>query len=355
MKRSTLYLIVVIAIFSLVLIVTRNNNRAGPSRVKKLSALQLEKIQLKKLDIKTSNELIALYKGSAKKDQSGNQNNDAANDVSAEAWTIGDKRYKSDDTKVIKLVNAFASNMTLELVSDITLDKSQYNLDDENKIEVTLYGVNSKTDDKNLKTNQEGFQLLRRLYIGKNATTYNHVYVSLEGDDNIYQVAAALRSTFDITSDSLRDKLILTFDSHEIDTLEIQNTSGITYILSQEADKKINENDNANNDATQKLSWYDKKGNRYKDASIDAMVNALTSLKCKEFLPETKEEIALEEKVERVLTIKTKGGTKHILYILSNKTDDNHTRAYSSGSRFGFVLENNTSESLLKSIRELRE
>jgi hypothetical protein len=86
-------------------------------------------------------------------------------------------------------------------------DYRRYDLDPEHRIRVIA---------------RTGEDIRRELDIGKIAGTYQHTYVRLAGDDNVYHARGSLRPVFDRTTEALRDKTVLTFAVKSIETITVQ-------------------------------------------------------------------------------------------------------------------------------------
>lgn len=187
MKLKKEYLILIVIIIALVLyLTTRSANH--DSEIPQLTKLDSAKINRLVVTVKegTPVELV-------KKD---------------ELWFIEPKGYKADNVKVKNMVNALA-DMTLTALVSEAKSYDRYGLTPAEKIVVQAYS--------------EG-KLVRTIEIGKAAPTFQHTFVLIEGDPNVYHARGQIESKFDQTIENLRDKTI--FDVNKDGITEIAFSKG---------------------------------------------------------------------------------------------------------------------------------
>jgi hypothetical protein len=121
-------------------------------------------------------------------------------------WLIQPQGYSADPGMVSDMLNKLGELQLTALVSTAG-DYRRYDLDPEHRIRVIA---------------RTGEDIRRELDIGKIAGTYQHTYVRLAGDDNVYHARGSLRPVFDRTTEALRDKTVLTFAVKSIETITVQ-------------------------------------------------------------------------------------------------------------------------------------
>ena len=110
-------------------------------------------------------------------------------------WTLTDKEYPADSHAVENMLDTFKDLKLSALVSQ-KRDLIRYELDAEKQIRVKIL---------------EGKKTVFELSIGKTAPTFNHTFVMLANDTNIYHANGSFRSDFEKTKDDFRDKKVLEF------------------------------------------------------------------------------------------------------------------------------------------------
>jgi hypothetical protein len=120
-------------------------------------------------------------------------------------WKIGDNAYPADSTKMEAILSALEGLRLTALVSEAKA-YPRYDLSDDKKITVQAW---------------KGETLVRTLDIGKEAETYQHTFVRIGEDPNVYQAQSSFREAFDQTEDSLRDKTVLSFTPADIKQIDV--------------------------------------------------------------------------------------------------------------------------------------
>ena len=113
-----------------------------------------------------------------------------------EEWVLEPGDFPAAGQQVDTMVRMLADIRVTDLVSEHAA-YSRFELDPDSALRVTAY---------------QGDTVLRTIEIGKEARTYQHTYVKLEGDRRVYQAEGDLGNYFPVVGDVLRDKLVLTVD-----------------------------------------------------------------------------------------------------------------------------------------------
>jgi hypothetical protein len=121
-------------------------------------------------------------------------------------WLIQPQEHPADPGMVSDMLTELGELQLTALVSTAG-DYRRYDLDPGHRIRVIA---------------RTGEDIRRELDIGKIAGTYQHTYVRLAGDDNVYHARGSLRPVFDRRAEALRDKTVLTFAVKSIETITVQ-------------------------------------------------------------------------------------------------------------------------------------
>ena len=120
-------------------------------------------------------------------------------------WLIAPEAYPADPGKVDGMLGVIDELSLTALVSEAE-NYGRYDLDDDKKINVKSW---AKSD------------LLRSFDIGKAASTFRHTFVRIAEDKRVYHAKENFRSKFDVTTEKLRDKTVLSFNESDIRKLSI--------------------------------------------------------------------------------------------------------------------------------------
>lgn len=104
-------------------------------------------------------------------------------------WSAGG--VKALTNRANGLVNNIKAVTLLERVARNADDAERYGLDDANALTAEAYSAG---------------EVVRTLRLGKVSAAGGQCYVMLDGDGAVYLAQGALRSTFDVTADTIRDR-----------------------------------------------------------------------------------------------------------------------------------------------------
>jgi len=222
-----------------------------------------------------------------------------------DAWVLEPEDFPAAAPQVDTMLRMLADIRVTDLVSEYAA-YSRFELDPDSALRVTAYG---------------GGEVLRTVEIGKEARTYQHTYVKLEGDRRVYQAAGDLGNYFPVTSDVLRDKLVLTVDAATVGEI-VARSPGEELVLRK---RPSLEEDAA-------AEWVTADGAAWDTAKVEESLQRLANLSTFRFAeaaPQPGSE-ALE------LTLNTEAGAAHTLRVFAR--DGNSYPATSSGSDYPFLL-----------------
>lgn len=108
-------------------------------------------------------------------------------------WILTDKAYPADSSSVENMLDTLKTLKLSALVSQKE-DVKRYELDEENRIQVNV---------------MNGQETLFEVTLGKTAPTFNHTFIMLKNDKNIYHANGNFRSYFDKTVEDFKEKKIV--------------------------------------------------------------------------------------------------------------------------------------------------
>jgi hypothetical protein len=139
------------------------------------------------------------------------------------SWIVTDKKYPVDSSSIEKMLDTLKNLKLSALVSEKE-NLKRYELDDENHIQVKF---------------SKGQEIVFQFTMGKTAPSFNHTFVRLPDDKNIYHANGNFRSHFDKTVDDFRDKKVLEFRQDSIQQMTIEK-DGISKTLISKQEKTDN-------------------------------------------------------------------------------------------------------------------
>ena len=224
-----------------------------------------------------------------------------------EDWIITPEGYKADFALVRGMLEAIGEFKVTDLVSSAEYYE-KYELDDGHRYQVT-----AKSSGNTLLT----------FFLGKRAPSYNHTYITLPNDKNIYHAAGDIRKNFDLGTAALRDKTILNFDSSTVMRISVQFPDR-EILLSRSTSQ--------DSDSEQQVTvWKTPEDEVWDQEKIDDLLSRLSKLKCSSYLSDGEKPSGA-----KYLTIRLAGSEDHEL-VLHEKTDSGYP-ADSTGSEFAFMV-----------------
>jgi hypothetical protein len=259
-------------------------------------------------------------------------------------WFIGEKAYLTDKGKVNDILDVLANLSVTALVSE-SKNYVRYELDDEKRISVKAW---------------TGGDLSRELNIGKAASTYQHTFITLAGDPNIYHARGYFRLKFEKSMDDLRDKVVLSFKEEEIKAVEIYKDQSTTIISQKEkpSEKKeekgtASEKDKGSEKDVQKqFEWQTADSKIMEAPKVKDLISYFTDLNCDAYIEDkNKEDFADKDPMMRI-TLKGEKNYSLSVFATDKETDDNKP-AVSSMNPYPFLITSSTAEQIDNKIKAL--
>ena len=211
-------------------------------------------------------------------------------------WVVTKLSYPADSAAVRQMLDVISGLRLSALVSE-KQDVIRYELDNTQRLIVTAF---------------EGETPVLSLKIGKTAPTYNHTFVMLENDPNIYQANDSFRSHFNKSLDEFRDRRVLTFQEAHIKAITIQ-TPEKEVVLTARAPAGDDTLD------TEPVFNY-QDGTSPDPATVSDLLNSLSDLTCERFLPDTEKTVM--ESSSPILTIVLENDATRVLKLFERNGDE---------------------------------
>jgi len=174
-------------------------------------------------------------------------------------WTLTDKKYPADSHAIENMLDTFKDLKLSALISQKG-DLIRYELDAKKQIRVKIL---------------EGKKTVFEFSIGKTAPSFNHTFVMLANDTNIYYANGSFRSNFEMAKDDFRDKKVLEFKKESIKKMTIEK-DGISKILTAKEDKKAEEE--------AEITWIFEDGTTADKEEISNLLSTVSFLECEKYL-----------------------------------------------------------------------
>lgn len=233
-------------------------------------------------------------------------------------WYILPDRFKVDPGMASDMIDSIAEFELTDLVST-SKSYERYELDDAKAMKIVASGSN--TD-------------LLEFYLGKRAPSYNHSYVRLPGDDNVYHAATDLRRVFDKDIGTLRDKNVLAFTRGDVVRI------GVTTPERELQLSKSTSQVSTENQAGSALEWTASDGSEWAPEKIDELLDRIDDLRCTSFVEDTQANLG-----DPILVLQIQTQQQNTLSLFE-KQDDSYP-ATSSQTPFAFYVSEFVGDSVI--------
>lgn len=257
-----------------------------------------------------------------------------------EKWFVEPQGYPADSVKVNNMANAIADLTITALVSE-SGSYQRYGLSEDKKIKVEAF---------------IGDKAVRNLDIGEAAPTFQHTFVLLKDDANVYHARGQLKRTFEHTIDDLRDKTVFDLSRESIGEIALRKgdrTIQLTKkeIIPETAEPKGEKSEAAAQPPKPKTEWRDAEDQTADKTTIDRLLGSIARMNCDGYLEDSAKE-GLQEPTWTI-TLKDDQG-EHTFSVYAPETPDSEKiTATATTNPYGFVLNKGRVESLEKSVDKL--
>lgn len=251
-------------------------------------------------------------------------------------WLIAPKEYQADTNTINQMLDVIG-NLTITALASESESYQRYDLEDDKKITVKAWA---------------GKDLSRVFEIGKPVPTYQHTFIHLIDDPNVYHANGNFRSTFDKTVENLRDKTALSFEKNQIQNLRIAKgeTTGEFVLKNISEEVNLDASEDEKKMPEVKMEWQTTDGKKADESTIDGLLGLLTRLKCDAY----RDNEAKDDFQNPSYTIELNGAISAKLSIL-DKPDDGSDRypAISSQNDYPFFLSDYQGKNIIEKIDAL--
>jgi hypothetical protein len=273
-----------------------------------------------------------------------------------EKWFIEPQGYAADGIKAKNMVNAVAELALTALVSE-SKNYDRYELTPQTRISVQAFG--------------DGGARLRAFDIGKAAPTFQHTFVTLDGDSKIYHARGQLRNTFEQNVEALRDKSIFDIDKEGITSLTIQKQGkqlAATKVTPPKAEAPAATPAPSPEAATETSAtatpsatpaeppapkWQAADGQELDKAEIERILGAVARLQCDSYLDDAAKAKLTQGTALATLTFKNDQGEYTLSVFPKEIETADKVPALSSTTPYGFVLNEHRLKEIEKTIDQL--
>ena len=204
-------------------------------------------------------------------------------------WVLTEKAFPADAASIQNMMDTFKSFRLTALVSEKT-DLQRYELDKKQRVNVKL-----------LENNSSFFELS----IGKTAPSYNHTFVMINGNKNIYHANGSFRSDFKKALDDFRDKKVFQFKEKSIKKISIDKDLNEKTVVAQE--KKNKQNNTS-------ISWVAEDGTSIDRQAVSGLLSKLSFLECERYAEDLKKEDLKNKKKLFAIHLENSDRMELILY-----------------------------------------
>jgi hypothetical protein len=317
MKLKKEYFILTAILAALVLYLALHRSNRTHYQLPELPAVP-EK-QISKLEITSAGKSIVLNKKDDK-------------------WSIEPKGYPADPAKVKSMLNVIEKLKLTALVSE-SKNYERYDLGNDKKIHVKAW---------------TGKTLGRDFYIGKTAPTFQHTFVELSDDPNVYHAREDFRRKFDQSVNDLRDKTVLSYAQNTIGEITLAHDKKIVSLYRKEIPEsgagKKETAVKASKEPTTKIVWENTKGRMADPSKVSRLLSFLNRLECEAYIDDSKK----EDFKNPIYTVSLKGETEYSLSIFDKKDKkDKNYSAVSSENDYPFTLSESQVDGIKSKIDDL--
>lgn len=250
-------------------------------------------------------------------------------------WFVGDRKYPADSVLIDNMTGTI-TGLTLTALASESGNYAIYELGKEKRIEVEVY---------------EGDKLLRKITIGKPATSFRHTFIMLDDDPRVYHAEGNIRSVFDKKVSDLRDKKVMAF-TDEITGLVLKKDEKELKIVKTTAPISVDitgEEGAEQEPQDAGPAWTTADGRPVKSDEVDSIINTLSGFQCDEFL----EDKIKKELNSPIFTAALSGVKTYTISIFGKQ--GNTYPAISSESPYPFLISEWKANKIMKDPASLTE
>jgi hypothetical protein len=258
--------------------------------------------------------------------------------IKGDDWFITPKGYLVSAEIIKQMLNVIEEFPLTALVSE-SKNYKPYDLNEDKKITVKAWIWDT---------------ISRDFSIGKWTDSYKQTFVKLADDPRVYQVRGNIRSIFDQTIDSLRDKTIFSFDSNKIQEIHIAKGQNSVTLLRKEVplESATDQETSVQEPATpmSETIWLSADGNEADKLAVKALVDRISNLRCRGYIEDRKK----EDFKDPTYTVRLNGEKEYTfsMFGIIDK-DSRKIPAVASENDYPFLLDSWLADQITKTIDSL--
>lgn len=249
-----------------------------------------------------------------------------------DGWEISPQGYPVNETEAGYILETIDELRITALVSEAK-DYRRYDLDEDKKITVRAWS---------------GDVLNREFQVGKPASTYQHTFVRLPGDERVYHARGNFSGRLSQKMENFRDKNVLAFDQSEITRIEINREGQSTVWVRKEVpvpDITEKQDDSEVLPEKTEIIWEDKEGKAIERSNVIRLLNAGSRLTCENYI----EGAEKGDLAGPIYSIIFAGAKEYRLLIFQKKDQDlKGYPAISSENNYPFIISDHKADDIMQ-------
>lgn len=249
-------------------------------------------------------------------------------------WTVTDKKFPADESAVDQMLDVVANLKVSALVSEKG-DLVRYELDEENALLISAF---------------KGETRLIAFKAGKAAPSYNHTFVQLADNPNVYHARQSFRYHFDKDPDDFRDKRVMDFPEESVQAVTLEKGGVVKTLTAKKAEPAKASAGEAPEDAGKDGKEQGPAAFVYEDdtpadkKALADLLDTLSALKCDSYPAGlTKKDL---ENQAPALKITLETDAKIVLNLFETPDDKEAVNGTSSLSDYAFSLQGYTAKDI---------
>jgi hypothetical protein len=328
-KKEYVFLGVIIVVLAAYLVFHNSNH----SRYALPQTPRLDEKEISRIDINTGSDKVILTRKAAD-------------------WFTGEKNFPADAAKVAPMLTAIADLRLTALVSEAKVYE-RYDLSEGKKITVTAFA---------------GEKEVRRFDIGKVADTYQHTFVMLPNDSNVYHALKNLRRVFEVTTNTLRQMTVMAVTPENIKEIRLESAgktgtftrNEVPVPVKQEKSGEDKKADPAIAPEPPKTEpqtpetktvtvWQNAAGEKADSETVKRLLSQFVTLSCESYINDKKK----EDLTAPDHTVTLVSDKPHTLSVFRKMESDDGYPAVSSENGYPFILQAGFVEGIKKEIEAM--
>jgi hypothetical protein len=217
-------------------------------------------------------------------------------------WVIPPDGYPADAGKVGAMLESIGNLAVSAMVSE-SKSYERYGLGGTDKI-----GVKAWTDK----------ELKRDFEVGREASSFQHTFVKIAGDERVFHARENFRGRFDQTLDSLRDKTVLKFKPSEVLSIEVREVQKTVTFERRQAPVDVSVSQESKSPPTEREVVWESSEGKADEAKLTQFLTTLSALKCEGYIYDRKR----DDFKDPIYTIKLKGPETYSLSLFAKDGKD---------------------------------